>query len=74
MGNSILFFSRESDERIGCLFNLSSREFNINCDGLEIINEKINQNLQTNGEELIIGKFGFGFFKIKEGFNKLTIQ
>ena len=74
MGNSILFFSRESDEKIGCLFNLSSKEININCGGLEIINEKINQNLCTNGEELIIRKFGFGFFKIKEEFNKLSIQ
>jgi alpha-glucosidase len=73
-GNSILFFSRESNERIGCLFNLSSKEININCEGLEIINKKINQNLRTNGDELIIGKFGFGFFNIKEEFNKLYIQ
>ena len=47
---------------------------NINCGGLEIINEKINQNLCTNGDELIIEKFGFGFFKIKEELNKLSIQ
>ena len=73
-GNSILFFSRESNDRIGCLFNLSSKEININCEGLEIINKKINQNLRTNGDELIIGKFGFGFFNIKEEFNKLYIQ
>ena len=74
MGNSILFFSRESDERIGCLFNLSSKEININYGGLEIINKKINQNLRTKGEELIIGKFGFGFFNINEDFTKLYIQ
>jgi alpha-glucosidase len=73
-GNSILFFSRESNEKIGCLFNLSSKEININYQGLEIINKNINQNLHTNGDELIIGKFGFGFFRIKEEFNNLHIQ
>ncbi len=73
-GNSILFFSREGKEKIGCLFNLSSKEIHINCDGLEIINKEINQNLLINGDELIIGKFGFGFFNINEEFNKLYIQ
>jgi alpha-glucosidase len=73
-GNTILFFSREGNEKLGCLFNLSSKEININCDGLEIINTKLSQNLRVDTDKLIIGKFGFGFFYIKEGFNELYIR
>ena len=71
---SILFFSRAGKEKLGCLFNLSSKEIKIKNNGLEIINKKINQNLHIDKENLTIGKFGFGFFYIKEGFNKLLIQ
>ncbi len=74
MGESILFFIREDKEKIGCLFNLSSEEITINYDGLELIDKKIKQNLSIDGDNLIIGKFGFGFFNIKEEFNKLYIE
>ena len=70
MGKSILFFTRATKEKFGCLFNLSSKQIKIDYDGLEIINKRINQNLRIDKDKLIIGKFGFGFFYIKKGFNK----
>jgi len=64
----LLFFSRQGDYNVACLFNFSDKRIQIQGQGYEAINNSPCSNFQINNFDVTLGETGFCFLKLQDNF------
>ena len=64
----LLFFSRQGDYNVACLFNFSDKRIQIQGQGYEAINNSPCSNFQINKLDVTLGETGFCFLKLQDNF------